>query len=720
MRGWHTRAMSKMFRLLLGPACLAIGLPGLSQSLPPEQPPAEPPAQPLDRVQVSGQRIPLSHFPGAVSVIDGTTLRDGQRQVSLAESLQAVPGVIALERHNHAQDLQLQSRGFGARSSFGIRGLMLVTDGIPASALDGQGQASGFALSMLDRIEVLRGPLALQYGNAAGGAIIGESVLGDDSQMRMQAWFGSDASRRFSVRGDLSMGDAGTWRARAGVMSFATDGHRPHSAARRDEAHAILRWQPDDRQSLQFVVDALRQPNTQDPLGLTPAQWREAPHSADAAALAFDTRKRIDQRQAGLRWQSAYATGREITVALWHASRDIEQFLAIPVAVQNAPSHAGGVVAPERSSRGVSISHRSEIARGAWALGADLGWLREDRRGYENFIGNQFAVRGRLRRDEINRVTTRDLWASGEMRLAEHYSALAAVRHARLRFESRDRYIAPGNGDDSGRLDYAETALSLGIARNFRWGEAFASAGRGYETPTVNELAYRPDGAGGLNTALRPARFNSVETGLRWRGARHDASLALYRIEGRDEIVQALSSGGRSSFANAARTRRDGLEASLQGELHPNLDYQLTLNLIDARFRQGWQSVVLRGGQREVRTIAAGNRVPGIPRVAGFAALDWHDADRRRALRWEITGNAVIPVDDGNAVEAPGHLRHALALRWNAPDRAGWHAFARIDNLLDRRYVGSVIVNEANGRSFEPAPGRSFSIGLGWNGGERR
>lgn len=154
--------------------------PWLLLALPTGAAAAEPPATTtLDQIQVAGHRISLANFPGAVTVIDGETLRDGQRQVSLAEALRSVPGVVAMERHNQAQDLQLQSRGFGARSTFGIRGLALVSDGIPASALDGQGQASGFALSMLDRIEVLRGPLALQYGNAAGGAIIGESVLGD-------------------------------------------------------------------------------------------------------------------------------------------------------------------------------------------------------------------------------------------------------------------------------------------------------------------------------------------------------------------------------------------------------------------------------------------------------------------------------------------------------------------------------------------------------------
>lgn len=669
----------------------------------------------LDHVQVSGHRIPLTQFPGAVTVINGDTLRDGQRQLSLAESLQGVPGVIAMERYNYAQDLQLQSRGFGARSTFGVRGLSLVTDGIPASALDGQGQASGFALSMLDRIEVLRGPLALQYGNAAGGAIVGESVLDDDNRLQTQGWLGSDASRRFLLRGDAATGN---WRGRAGISHFATDGHRPHSAARRDEAHGIVQWTPSAQHRLQLVVDALEQPDTDDPLGLTPAQWRLTPEGTDPVALAYNTRKNIEQRQAGLHWDWDYAPGRELSLALWHTRREVGQFLAIPVAVQRPPSHAGGVIDLARRSSGLSLSHRTSGARGAWAAGIDIGTLDEARRGYENFIGTELGVRGRLRRDESNRVRNHEVWLSGETRWGENWSGLAAARHGRLDFTSRDHYIAPGNGDDSGRLDYSETAFSAGIARRFKGGEVFASLGRGFETPTITELAYRPDGKGGLNTSLGPAHFASGEIGARWRGPGYQASVAVYRIDGRDEITQVMSSGGRSSYANAARTRRDGLEASLGGDLHPNISYAFSANLIDARFRQGWEAVSVRNGVAETRVIPAGHRIPGIPRVQGFARIDLHREDRTLALALETTCNAAIPVDDANSASAPGSVRHALALRWQHPQAPGWHAFARIDNLLDRRYVGSVIVNEANGRSFEPAPGRSFTIGLGWQTGE--
>src|SRR5690606_28852777 len=185
------------------------------------------------------------------------------------------------------------------------------------------------------------------------------------------------------------------------------------------------------------------------------------------------------------------------------------------------------------------------------------------------------------------------------------------VRRSRLDFASRDHYVAPGNADDSGRRRFGETAWALGVARAFGRGEAFASAGSGFETPTMTELAYRADGASGFNRALEPARFDSVEAGLRWRGDAFEASVAAYAIQGRREIVPASASGGRTSYANAARTRRKGVEGSLEGRAGDHWSYLLVANWIDARFGEGFH---------------AGRRIPGIPSAHGFAEFAWHDA----------------------------------------------------------------------------------------------
>ena len=671
-------------------------------------------ARTLDSVEVVGLRRALSQFPGAVTVLVGDTLRDGQRQVNLSESLQRVPGITVADRGNYAQDLQVQSRGFGARSTFGIRGIKLIVDGIPSSAADGQGQAANFPLGALDRIEVLRGPLALLYGNAAGGAIVAHTDLETRSGGEVEAWAGSHDSWRTAARLEGTSRDvARRWRVHA--SHFRTGGERPHSAAARSQLHAVGEWSPYRGNRVRWVASALSQPWTDDPLGLTRAQLGVDPHGTDPVAMRFDTRKRIGNHQAGVRWEHAFAGGSELWVGAHGIRRDVVQFLAIPPVAQLAATSAGGVIDLARHTFGIDAGLRWHGARGTLAVGVEAGWLDETRRGYENFVGStssavSLGVRGRLRRDEDNRVRNREVFAVGDWHPATGWSVLAAVRHARLSFASKDQFIVPGNGDDSGRLDFAETAASLGIARAFGSGELFASVGRGFETPTVTELAYRPDGGAGFNRTLAAARVHSGEAGLRWRFKHADASLAAYRIDGSGEIVPAVSSGGRASFANAGRTRRHGVEASLSGSLGEHWSYTLTANAIRARFVDAY---AFRTAQRELRTVAAGNRIPGIPRADGFGELAWRDASERLRIALEGRLSASIAVDDRNTDASAGYARFALRGEWRpAHDARGWRVFARIDNLLDRDHVGSVIVNEGNGRYFEPGSGRSFTIGF--------
>jgi len=689
----------------------ALALLGVAVAYAQDTPPAN--AVTLDAIEVIGARRPLSDFPGSAAVIEGIALHEGQRQVNLSEALQRVPGITVLDRQNYAQDLQIQSRGFGARSTFGIRGIKLIVDGVPSSALDGQGQAANFPLGALDRIEVLRGPLALHYGNAAGGAIVGYTELTGHDEQAIDGWIGDDRSHRMSLRSD-GVGANGRWRWRLQGSHFVTDGERPHSAAERAQLDGVAEWSPREGERLRLVFNGLTQPDTQDPLGLTRGQWQREPHGTDPVAIAFDARKRIDNHQFGLRWNRGTGAGREIWIGAYEIRREVEQFLALPQIAQLAPSSAGGVIDLGRRSVGFDMGHRWDGERGALAIGIEAGQLDEARRGHENFIGDQLGVRGRLRRDEDNRIRSHEAYVVGDVHLAGHWTLLSALRHTRLRFSSDDHYQAPGNGDDSGRIDYVKTAAALGVARAFDHGEVFASAGRGFETPTVTELAYRPDGVAGFNRDLRPARLVSAEIGARWRFDAADASVTLWRIEGDDEVVPAESRGGRASFANAGRTRREGIEAGFGGVLGERWSYSIAANWMRAQFIEDFAFRVATGGQISVRDVAAGNRIPGIPRADGFAELVWREASGRVSAALEARISDRIATDDRNTDSAPGYARYALRLNWRARETGGWHGFARIDNLFDRDHVGSVIVNEGNGRFFEPGAGRSITLGWGW------
>lgn len=667
----------------------------------------------LDAVEVLGTPRPLSNFPGAVTVVEGATLRDGQRRVSLSEALARVPGITVLDRQNYAQDLQVQSRGFGARSTFGIRGIKLIVDGISLSAADGQGQAGSFPLDSLDRIEVLRGPLALQYGNAAGGAIIAHTDLENQRGPSFNLWLSNHDSYRISAGLDgQSKNNAWLWRVDAN--RFATHGERAHSGALRSQFNAVTQWTPREGERFRLVVNSLSQPETQDPLGLTRQALRANAHGTDAAALLFNTRKSIENHQLALQWQRDYATGRRAWINAFHIERDVLQFLALPRGAQIPASSAGGVIDLGRLSDGISIGHQWSGPRGAFSLGFDAGQLQEARRGYENFIGDQLGVRGRLRRDEVNDIVNKEMYAIGDWRPSPGWSLLGAVRHSRISFASNDRYFAMNNGDDSGRVDYRETSVSLGGARSFANGEIFASVGRGFETPTVTELAYRPDGGGGFNFGLRPAHFVSSEIGARWRYKDIQASIALYGVSGEDEIVPADSRGGRASFANAGRTSRAGFEMGLSGKIGASWSYALAANWIRARFDEEFSYQVFVNGNNLTRVVGAGNRVPGVPRADAYAELMWRSTNEVFGAAIEARVSDSIMADDRNTDFANGNARLALRMDWRPAKSHGWHGFIRVDNVFDRQYVGSVIVNEGNSRYFEPGAGRGFTVGVGW------
>ncbi len=694
---------------------IAVSLPALAQSPSPDF--TGQTQRTLREVTVSTPRgaAPPFEVPASVDLIDAGQLGDDRLQVNLSESLAAVPGLQVQNRQNYAQDLQLSIRGFGARSSFGVRGVRLYIDGIPATLPDGQGQLSNIDIGSADRIEVLRGPFSALYGNSSGGVV---QVFTESGEGPPKVDF------------SLAGGSFGTWRASAkasgangafdwlvSASHFATDGYRDHSAARRDIANAKLGVQLGDDSKLTIIANSVHL-RADDPLGLTREQFETNPRDG-ALASRYDTRKTVDQTQLGLLYEKRVDRDNDLRVALYGGERSTTQFQSIPPAVQRPPQQSGGVIDLKRNYAGIDArwTHRAQLADRPFELITGLAYdeLREQRRGYENFIGTGPAqvlgVQGRLRRDERNTVWNLDPYVQGRWQLADRWSLEAGLRYSTVHFDSRDRYIAPGNGDDSGNAKYRKAlpvaALRFAATKDLNF---YASAGRGFETPTLNELSYRPDGQGGLNFALQPSTNVSIEVGAKARVAGGLATAALFQTRTNDEIVVDTNTGGRSTYQNAGRTRRRGLELSWLNESVNHWRTQLAYTWLDARFNDGFCSPAPCATGT---VVPAGNRIPGIAKQAFFAAFGYAPPDGFHAGA-ELRALSRIAVNDRNADNAAGYAVVALHAGYTKRfERWAFNAFARVDNLFDRRYAGSVIVNEGNARYFEPAPGRNWTAGVG-------
>ncbi|TVQ84461.1 MAG: TonB-dependent receptor [Chromatiaceae bacterium] len=694
-------------------------------------------------------------LPLAIDALPGAMIQQQQPRVRVSEVLPRVPGTVVTNRGSLAQEEQIQLRGFGGRAQFGTRGVRLFADGIPASTPDGQGGPGLFALGSAGRIEVMRGAFSALYGNHSGGVVqvfteappprptLSTRLLGGDHDTLIQGMkIGGEAVRERLTLGYL-------------LDSQRADsaGYRDWSRARKEQLNALLTLTWPDGGSLRLVINLLDQPDNRDPLTLTAAQVAADRRQAQPAALAFRARRSLDNQQLGVTLAQPLGAHDAIEFAAWAGRRRNEQYLAIPLAAQDQITAAGGVSAFARDFAGSRLWWQHQTNLGGRPLDLTLGaeWEQTDeaRRGDLNELGR----RGARKRDETNQVTGWGAFLQGQWELAAAWQLDAGLRLSAVDFVSRDHFIctpervtAPGlpagdgrprcsgtsapisasnqNPDDSGsRGDRAWTpVLGLTYALTPRT-NLYANLGRGFETPTLGELAYRPDGGSGLNLALRPARSWQWEIGTKQTlGTDGQLELALFQIDTKDELTVASSAGGRSSYRNIAGSRRRGAELLVTGPLGPGLDLYLAATWLDARWTRDFLACTgvpcrTLPPLQNTAPVRAGRRIPGVPDYHLFAELAWVNPETDPGLglsgALDIYAQGPVAVDDRNSAHAPAYWRTGLRGGWDGDWRGlRLGLFARLDNLFDRDHIGAVSVNDANGRFYAPAPGRTWLLGL--------
>lgn len=684
---------------------------------------ADSPAIALDTVVVTGSRIEHNTFdlPAAVDVVDHARINADYAKVNASEALVAVPGISVQNRQNYAQDLQISSRGFGARSAFGVRGIRLVSDGIPASMPDGQGQAATFNLDRAERMEVLRGPMSSVYGNHAGGVI----------QM-----FTADGKGAPSIEGGITGGSYGTLKADISAQGeaasglgyvldasrFASDGYRDHSKAERDQTMAKLTYAPDTDSRLMFIANGFSQ-KADDPLGLTWSRYQNDPRSVEAVAELYDTRKTIDHAQGGLTYERRFGED-AVQFSAYAGQRSVVQYQSIPRATQlilpSTPANAavrkssGGVIDFDRDFAGLAGRWigRYQLAGGklTTTVGLEYEQSTDDRRGYENYIGTTLGVKGALRRNEEDRVTSFDQYAQAEWQ-GERWGFTGGLRHSHVAFKVDDKYIATGNGDDSGNVSYDQTTPMLAALYKLTpSANLYISAARGFETPTMNELFYSGP-ANSFSYTLKAATSNHLEAGLKaFVGNDSRLDVALFHIKTEDELVVSSSSGGRTSYRNAGQTTRRGLEAAFDSRWQAGFSTRIAYTGLDARYDEAFTTTVLGAAT----TVGEGKRLPGVATHTLFGELAWRHAPSGFHTAFETIARSKVYVEDSNTQQAAPS--YAIAnLRFGVDQQLGGfklRGFLRLDNIFDRQYVGSVVVGDGNGRFYESAPGRTWLAGI--------
>jgi iron complex outermembrane receptor protein len=657
----------------------------------------------IDPITVTATRRAQRAFdvPASVDTLEGAVLHNGQPQVNLSESLVRIPGVFAANRQNYAQDLQISSRGFGARAQFGVRGVRLYQDGIPVTMPDGQGQTGSFSLLSAQRIEVLRGPFSALYGNASGGVI---SVFTEDPPDEPVAtWSGGGGSYGTGTLGAMLAGRSGPFGAVVAGSVFITDGYREHSWARRDLTNAKLVFDLAPQTRLTIIGNTQYQPETEDPLGLTRAQWEANPRSVDPVALQFDTRKTINQQQAGAALDHRFSDALQLHVDAYGGQRAVRQYLALTGV---GPTSSGGVPDLDRDYGGIGarLAWTTQVLGGPLVVtvGGDTDRQHERRKGYVNNFGDL----GDLRRDEDDTVRSTDFYAQAEWGFAPRWTATAGIRTSTVRYSSVDHYITDANPDDSGNQRFEDTSPVLGLVFHALPDlNLYASYGEGFETPTFAELAYRPGGSG-LNFGLQPATSRATEIGVKYRiGDRHRINAAIFNVDTSNEIIVDTATGGRTTYKNAGATRRRGAEALWGGKFGYGVQAQVALTWLRAEFADEFTT--------GSAVVPAGARLPAVPSKQAYGELAWvpggfYGLDTAVEVQYVDK----LYVNERNTDAAPAWTVVNARLGFaQVRGAATWRQFVRVNNIFDRNYSGSVIVGDTNGRYFEPAPGRNWFVG---------
>ncbi|MCH8493274.1 MAG: TonB-dependent receptor [Idiomarina sp.] len=639
--------------------------------------------------------------PAAVERVDVDTLTPGMR-IDAAELLEGIAGLQVDTRYNFAQDTRITLRGFGARAAFGVRGVRLRLDGIPLSMPDGQAQTSSILLDEPSSVEVLRGPLAAIHGNSAGGVIDLQTSRPLQSTVAASFSAGSANRARQHLR---SVYAADSQAFTFDYARFRTDGDRPNGSVERDQW--ALRWYRDMGEFAELIVriDDNDAPLLEDPLALSPEQWQENPKQTAPQAATFGTRKTIRHRQqsATLRAQEQGTNEwlADWQFSVWNGKREIEQYLAFP---GTAISSSGAVIDLTRHFRGLNLTSTLQpLQQTPWQLtfAIDQEYQKDERLGFVN----NFGERGDLRRDETGRVESRDVSVISDWQFHPRWVWVAGARHSNIDFSVADRFIVPGNPDDSGEVRYQENAWSTAL--NFAVTDTlslFAGTGQGFETPTLTEMAYRNEGTG-LNTSLAAAKVRQHELGIKAQSTAWYVQGALFIVDSENDLVVDQSMDGRTTYRNAASTKREGFEISSRYAFHRALSWRASYTWLNATYGN------VAGDTN------SGNRLPGLARSNFFQQWQWQPltagAWQPLSLRLNHHYRSGVPVDDANSIYSPSaHIWGIAAQTELLRGNTLIQPWLRIDNLTNKTYVGSVVVNQGNGRSFEPAPGRIWMAGV--------
>jgi iron complex outermembrane receptor protein len=657
-------------------------------------------------VEITASRLTISatDAPLAVFVLDRARLQTATQQLSPYEALSAVPGVFAMNPDNYAQDLRISIRGFGARASFGIRGIRVFTDGLPEGTPDGQVDVDNLDMGAMKQMEVIRGAASGLYGNAAGGVIWLTTETPEAGKLLLEAQtvVGSYGFQRSQVKAGRRIG---RWSYLLTGSHNQTTGYRDWSRMENTIFNGKLVRELKTGGKITLLANYGNSPVANDPGGLTAAQLEENPRQAGFNNLKYDTGEAVEQWRAGLTFEQKIGQNHQVQVRTFHTSRHLENRLAVA---------SNGYGDLQRQYQGLYLGYQFTHQIGdmpyRFKLGTDLD-NQSDRRKRYAYTETQPGVfdRGNLVLDQRERYQSAGAYLLQELRPSERLLLEAGIRFDGLFLRATDLYLT--DGDQSGNRKLHKFNPVLGINYRISSGAAlYANYATTFESPTLNELSNNPDGTGGFNPYLQPQEARSFEigtkgaifTGKNEKDLRFD--LALFYISTLNDLVpyQIMDQPGKTYFRNAGKTDRRGVELGISWPLHKNLRAYYTQTISDFRYR-----TYTAGGN-----IYDGNKLPGIPPLnAQLEFRYFHPAGFFAIAQGRYAG--VIFADDANSFFADEYIlmniRAGYTIRLK---NSNLEPYVGVNNPGNEQYAANVQLNASGGRYYEAGTGRYWWAGV--------
>jgi iron complex outermembrane receptor protein len=704
----------------------------------------------LSPTVVTATRVETNSFdlPVSIDVVEKKDL-EGQLNMTLSESLIRIPGITAQNRTQMAQDPQISTRGFGARSTFGVRGIRVYVDDIPLSTPDGIATPGNIDIGTLKSIEVMRGPFSSLYGSSSGGVInLRTQNAPKDPEIGFNALYGSyNTDKELAYASGTSKGVEYL----VNYSRYSSDGYRDNSENEKEAATVKLKTNITSDTKLTMLFNWIDQ-KANDPGGLLSSEVygsnrkmssqnnidQKARVARDNKQVGFNLEHKVNDHNAvnliayvGERnnlqylYSAAYTgtlskSGRASAIARDFYGTDFRwtnnnDFMGMPYQIL-----AGISYGYQKDKRTDDIANNGEKSTNPSSCGKDsTGANVTD----PTLIANCYKLR-----DENNVAYNFDQYLQSQMSVTKDIDLHAGLRSTFVTLKNEDSIVGSTTNtsltykyqNGSGKIIARKTTPVVGLTYKITptW-NIYGNYGEGFETPTFIEMAYSDTNGNGPNFNLKPSTSDNYEIGTKFFiNDQARANIAIFKTNTYNELVTNASTSAYTSYTNAGKTQRKGLEISLESALPHNFNIYGSYSYLDAEFKTPFQTSYTTSASGICPTtclypVSDGNKISGTYKDQLYGELTWKHPGTGFSTSFETRSNSKVFANDSNTVSVAGYTIFNVRASFEQKIQ-GWRMaeYLRVENLADKDYIGSIKNNENTLRYFEPSAGRNYLVGV--------